>query len=224
MPIRTVPFDSISEEHVLQMISRGVREDHTLDFKQELNLGESGKLDLLGDVTAMANASGGTILYGAIEGDDDTTSGTIVGLRPVASLGVSLSETIDNLLRDNVSERLMGVRHAPIAVSGGFLYVIRTRPSPIAPHLITKPSSRNRLFLRGSVSNQPMNGRQIREVALRSENAYDRAERRIAERITVIGEASSRRSQNIGAEKLASDGSQFIALHLIPLFPPIWRN
>jgi hypothetical protein len=71
MPIRSIPFDQITADHARDLIERKIREGPTLDFKQQLKLDDSGKLDLLGDVTAMANAVGGTIIYGAVEGEGE---------------------------------------------------------------------------------------------------------------------------------------------------------
>jgi hypothetical protein len=220
MPIRTIPFESITELHLQDMIDRGVREDHTLDFKRELKLSDSGKLDLLEDVTSMANASGGTIIYGAREGDGPKR-GVIVGILPLSIEPDAFSLSVENLLRDNVDERVMGIRHGAFEVEGGHIYVVRIPASPLAPHLITLRSHRDRFFLRGSVSNQPMNARQIREVALRSESAYERAQKRIADRIAAITGMSIGRAERLNVGNSPIAGPEFIALHVLPLFPPL---
>jgi hypothetical protein len=80
MPIRTPPLREATEQTLREMIERELREEQTLDFKQELALHDSGKLDLIQDVTAMANATGGAILYGAVAGEGDDR-GQIVGLK-----------------------------------------------------------------------------------------------------------------------------------------------
>jgi predicted HTH transcriptional regulator len=81
MPIRTTPWDDISISDVQDLIARRVREDRTLEFKEEFPFNDSGKLNFLQDVTAMANAEGGTLIYGAHEGSGDD-KGLIVGFKP----------------------------------------------------------------------------------------------------------------------------------------------
>jgi uncharacterized membrane protein len=143
MPIRTKPFDQITAADVLSLMERQVREDRTLDYKGELRLDDSGKLDLLQDVVAMANASGGTIVYGAVEGTDEDR-GRIAEIRPMSLAPDQLELQISNLLRDNVDERIANIEHRAIEFGKGYLYVIRIPASPRAPHMVTLPSRRPR--------------------------------------------------------------------------------
>jgi hypothetical protein len=88
--------------------------------------------------------------------------------------------------------------------------------------MITMKSHRPRFYMRGTVSNDPMNAQQIREVAMRSETAYDRAREVIAQRVGAIREYAENRANILSTAKPeGSAGADFIALHLIPLFPPI---
>jgi hypothetical protein len=219
MPIRTLPLAAITLEHVEDMIRRGVREDHTLDFKQEIRLSDSGKLDVLGDITAMANASGGTILYGAVEGDDDATKGVIVGLAPMQMAVDRLMLDLEHLLRDNVRERLPGVEFRAIPAGGDHIFVIRVAPSALAPHMVTLRSSRDRFFLRGAVSSQPMDARQIREVALRSATAFERAQECIPKCCSAVAVEAKGRDRRL-ARTAAEVGPESMVLHLLPLLPP----
>jgi hypothetical protein len=45
MPIRTMPFDVITAGDIEDLVTRQLREDRTLDFKETLDLGDSGRID-----------------------------------------------------------------------------------------------------------------------------------------------------------------------------------
>ncbi len=114
MPIRSVPFNEITVDLIRTMVDRRIAEDRTLDFKLTFAIdGESDQLDFLKDVTAMANASGGTILYGAAEGDGDDR-GILMGLTGIRLAKDAMELTVSNLLRDGVDERISGVQHRAI--------------------------------------------------------------------------------------------------------------
>jgi hypothetical protein len=219
MPIRSKPFDEITAADALELIEREVTENRTLDFKQELKLDDSGKFELLKDVVAMANASGGTILYGAVEGDDERR-GQIVGLRPMALEKDRDESTISNILRDGIDERINGVLHRAVPYDGGFLYIVRVPQSPLAPHMVTVRSSRPRFYLRATVTNDPMDARQIKEAALRASSAEERAQNTIEQRTSVLHARAANREASLRAsgqlERL--NGGQ-VFLHVIPLYP-----
>jgi hypothetical protein len=218
MPIRTVPWDEISERHVRDLIDRESRESRTLDYKAELKLDDSGKLDLLEDVTAMANAAGGTIVYGAVEGEGEER-GLIVGLNPMRFNPDATDLTIANLLRDNIEERIHHVLHRAVPIDGGYLYVIRVPPSPRAPHMVTKKSARDRFFVRANVSNEPMRMQQIREAVLRSDTAVERARLYIDARTE-----EARRQVTQEPPRLREGPSELLnsiaLMHFVPLFQP----
>lgn len=222
MPIRTIRFADITADDARALLAREVREDRTLDFKQEFSFSDSGKLDLLQDVTAMANASGGTILYGAVEGDGDD-KGRIVALKGLALQRDDAELLVSNLLRDNIDERIVGIEHRAIPFDAGtYLYIIRVPASPRAPHMITRASNRSRFYMRGTVSNDPMNAQQIREAALRSATAFDRAREFIRERITTIDQLARDRYSRLNNRGVQPPAElDFVAVHLIPLFPPV---
>ena len=67
MTIRTVPFNSLDESHVNELFHRATREDRTIDYKLELRLSEQAdRAELLKDITAFANATGGTLLHESV--------------------------------------------------------------------------------------------------------------------------------------------------------------
>jgi hypothetical protein len=219
VPIRTMPFDKIGIEDITALIERRIREDRTLEFKEAFDLGDSGKVDFLADVTAMANASGGTIVYGVVEGEGDDR-GFAVGLKPMMFAADERERQVANQLRDGVQERIPGVLHRAMAYEGGYLYVVRIPASRLAPHMITVKTQRPRFYLRPGAVNEPMDVQQIKEVVLRSQGAEERAIALIDQRTAHF----TRRQPNLtitkpGGGTVVRAAAQ-VLLHVVPLFPP----
>jgi Putative DNA-binding domain len=225
LPIRSIPFDRISIEDIRGLVDRKIQEDRTLDFKQTLDIdSDGGQLDLLGDVVAMANASGGTLLYGAVEGEAEDR-GRIVGIAGMPLSADATALKINNLLRDNVDERLPTVLHRAIDVGdGSFLYIIRIPASPRAPHMIIRKSHRPRFYMRGTVSNDPMNAQQIKEVSMRGATAEQRALAFIDQRTEYVRKhaPTPRHTFEHPLDEAAAEqrAASTVLLHFVPLYPP----
>lgn len=221
MPIRSVPFEQINADLIESLKRLRVREDRTLDYKRDLNL-ESGndQSEFLKDVTAFANGSGGTLLYGVAEGRGEE-EGRIADLPGVElPLPDKIHQTIDNILRDNVDGRIMGVLHRAIQRDDGkYYYVVRVPPSPLAPHMVTVGKYNYRFFLRANTTVVTMDALQIRETALRMASAMDEVQAIIDARRTTLIEQARRSPEGGGnLDHPADDVSQLI-LHVVPLFP-----
>lgn len=215
MPIRTIPFQQIQASHVEELQRREIREDRTLDYKEKMPLeNRDDKHELLKDTTALANASGGTLLYGVAEGDGDERG--LIKALPGLTINVDAAHgVIENLLRDSVDERIMGVLHRAIPNGEGRpFYVIRVPPSPLAPHMVT--IGQPRFYLRGNTASDPMNARQIKEVALRASTAEDRALAVAAQRRDILKDRATKRRNLNGTPNPDKD---HIALHTVPFFP-----
>jgi hypothetical protein len=182
MPIRYLPFDQITAEHIVGMMQRRVSEDRTLDYKRELVLEtDTQRRNFLVDVVAMANASGGVILYGAEEGTGDD-EGRIVALHAMPLRVDEMQTRIEHLLRDGIDEHLSGVYHRPIPYDDGHLYVVRIPASPLGPHRVSLRGSGQGYYVRGMTSNHPMDARQVKEAVLRNISTMDRAVEFVRER------------------------------------------
>jgi hypothetical protein len=216
MPIRVRPFDQITAADINALMERRIREDRTIDYKLELAFTDDGRFELLKDVTAMANSSGGTVVYGVREGEGDD-SGILVATPGLAGSADDYHNRVGQLLQDCVDERIPGVLHRAVdRQDGGFYYLVRVPASHLAPHMIAARTTKPRFYARGTTTNQPMDARQIKEVALRAETAVDRAKSLIGGRL----EAARLRGaifQRAEPERRVDDQA---LLHLIPLFPP----
>ena len=219
MPIRTKPFTSITLADVEDLVLREVREDHTMEFKEQLNLEDrDARVEFLKDVTAFANASGGTIVIGAVEGDTDRR-GLIVEVRGVSGSPDALGLAIDAALRDGVDERLSGVLHRALPVGGGrHIHVIRVPASPHAPHMIKLRTAEGRFYVRGNVSTDPMTARQIKELAVRRETAIERAKGAVDQRTALLRERGRALQARVAASGTQRRADQAV-LHIASLHP-----
>jgi predicted HTH transcriptional regulator len=61
-------FDVLSEQDLLELITSGIREDRSLEYKQQMPGSSDGdKKEFLADVSSFANASGGFLVFGMNE-------------------------------------------------------------------------------------------------------------------------------------------------------------
>ena len=220
MPIRTKPWSEVTLQDVEDLIDREIREDATIEFKRQLNFStDDEKREFLKDVSAMANAVGGTIVFGAEEGTGEQR-GQIVRIRGQAVAPDDLELRITNILRDNLDERLGGVlfKALPTAVAGEYVLVLRIPASPLAPHRITY-REKPQFYIRGNVSTNPMNTREIREMVLQRESAVDRAQHLVEDRTRILQAAGLRRNDTLHFNKLPFQNPDQVVLHVIPLFP-----
>jgi hypothetical protein len=221
LPIRVAPFEAIDAALIESLGSLRVREDRTLDFKRDLNLSDRDQQsEFLRDVTAFANASGGTLLYGVEEGRGDE-EGIISGFP-----GIELPQAdtthrlIEDMLRNSVDERPMGVLHRAVPRDDGrFYYIVRVPPSPLAPHMVMVGRHKSKFFLRANTTTDTMDARQIKETSLRAASAYDRALAVVEERRRVLIARSGLAPEEGGMSDHPRDDVSQLMLHVVPLFP-----
>lgn len=175
-------IDAIKAEDIQNLKQRKIQERAQVEYKESLlPLNDHAKFELLKDVSAMANAEGGVIIYGARL--DQTGVPSEFPAIEISDVD-ELHNRIDQILNDNLDERLPGLRHAAISRDDGrYFYVIRIPPSYLAPHMITMPYNRPRFYVRVNTVNAPMNASQIKDAALRIEHAQNRATSFISERL-----------------------------------------
>lgn len=100
-------IETITEEVLSRLVSNGVPESRTLEFKRDLPGGANDdKKEFLADVTAFANTLGGDLIYGIDEagGIASAADGVVVEDKDAAQL------RLEQLLRDGVEPRLASVR------------------------------------------------------------------------------------------------------------------
>ena len=119
--LNNTPFDEINLDTLKDLITNEVMEGRQLDYKQELNLStRDEKREFLKDVTAFANASGGYLLYGIKEGEEDEKGFPVEVCGFTPQQGVDqLVSAMENLIRDGVEKPLHGYRIKPVPTDSG---------------------------------------------------------------------------------------------------------
>ncbi|SEI96069.1 Putative DNA-binding domain-containing protein [Sphingobium sp. AP50] len=135
------PIDTIDEASLFRLIDNQVAEGRDLDFKRDLPGGNDEETrEFLADVTAMANAQGGHIIYGIEE--DAGLAVRLPGLE-VADPDAQILR-LEGKLQTGVDPRLIGVQtHWVQLANGRGAMIMRIPGSLSAPHRVTyKGSSR----------------------------------------------------------------------------------
>src|SRR5690606_32447671 len=168
MKILRSPLD-FNEQDISELQTRAVGESPFLEYKRDLDLSHDGKVELLKDVSAMANADGGVTIYGVAQDESGAPSG-LPGL--TIQEPDKLQVQIAQVLMDGLDPPIPGVVHRAIPrTDGTWFYVIRVPASHLAPHMITIKTTKPRFYMRVNTVNVPVSATQIKEVALRQEHA-----------------------------------------------------
>ena len=98
-----------SIEDVNALIAAGVEECTTLEYKSDINTtSNKWKGEMAKDISAMANANGGTIIYGVKEFDEDDKRHIPSHITPLDTTKVS-KETIAQVISSNISPKIKGL-------------------------------------------------------------------------------------------------------------------
>lgn len=204
------PIDRIDKAVIEGLVSSGVPESRTLDYKDKLPSGKNDdRKEFLADVSAMANASGGDIVFGVAErreeGKPTGIPESVVGLGDVNLDAEKLR--LENWLRDMVDPRIIGLQMHPVeGFDGGAVLVIRVPKSYNAPHMVKGGDSR--FYSRNSSGKYPLDVTEIRSAFILSEALPERIRNFRIERLAKIAADES-------PVKLASRSRT--VLHVLPL-------
>jgi hypothetical protein len=126
-------LDQVDENDLSNLINSGVAESRTLDYKQQLpEMDDSGKRELLADVSSFANSSGGDLIFGMSE-----EAGV-----PTTLLGCQIGDVdqyilrVDSIIRDGLSPRIRHHTRAIPLANGKHALIIRAEQSWYGPHRV----------------------------------------------------------------------------------------
>jgi len=200
---------------VQRVIDAALPEDQELEYKRELPKkitdparAAQSKMDpveeFAKDVSAMANASGGVLLYG-VEEDDKTKRPSIYPIteEPFDQAQVRLHSALDGF----IEPRLMGVIFDEIRVDGGYVLGIRVPGSLAGPHWHGKPEKRRFSVRRGGRVSE-YTYQELRAAFDRNASAATRARQWITERLAGIKDGRTWRPLLPGPVTVA---------HLVPM-------
>jgi hypothetical protein len=183
-----IPVEKIDKAVIESLVADSVPESRTLEYKERLpGKSEQDKHEFLADVTAIANASGGDLVYGIKEKRDTENKPTG---EPEEACGVGLLNLdeeirrLENLLRNGIDPRISGLLcHRVDGFRDGPVIVYRIPKSWASPHMIRSSS---RFYSRTTREKYPLDVREIRAAFALSEALPERIRRFRDDRLVKI--------------------------------------
>ena len=164
------PFDSLDESDLQALVENKALESKYLEYKVQLP-GDvaSEKKEFLADVSSLANASGGDLVFGNSAKDGVTTD--FCGLK-FENLDREVSR-LENMVRDGIAPRI-SAHIRPVGKPGSKVaVVIRVRKSWAAPHMVTF-NDHSKFYSRNSNGKYPLDVSELRAAFLLTETVNDR--------------------------------------------------
>lgn len=204
------PVHQLEEKDIVQVVVDQVPEGKTLDYKQALPGNEAKeRVRFLADVTAMANAAGGLLLYGIAEKRDgrDTTGipEDVPGLDINADMEV---RRLDNMVSQSVKPRIHGVQFHAIRLSNGkTVLAVKVPRSWNAPHVV-EYENHWRFYTRSAAGNRQMDVDELRAAMTLAETISQRLNQFRLERLSRVAAGETPVPLPSGAKTV---------LHILPL-------
>lgn len=207
------PLDQIIRADIDQLVVDGTAEKRTIEYKQSLpGMGDGEKKEFLADISSIANAQGGDLVYGI-----GATDGVPTEARGLADFNFDATKLrLESLTRDGLDPRLHGVQfHSIEGFADGPVLILRIPRSWTGPHRV-KLGGSSRFYSRGSAGKFEMDTADIRSAIESSGDLPKRIRDWRDERLGRI-------IANDGAFPLTS--SSILVVHLLPLdaFSNTWR-
>jgi Schlafen, AlbA_2 len=205
MALSNLIFDEISERDLLDQIQAGIPEGVRVDYKRDMyGRADADAREFLKDVSSFANTVGGDLIIGM-----DESAGVPTAIAALTSDPDQELARLENLARDGIEPRLVGLRMRAVPISGGgFVIVLRIPRSFNPPHRVSTKNT-NRIYGRNSAGAYEFSVEELRVVFTLAATALDRVRAFRAERLAKIdaGEA---------IVPLAVDNGRLV-VHLVPI-------
>lgn len=206
------PFHQLKEADLVQAVVDQIREGKNLDYKQTLpGPTPRDKVHFLIDVSAMANADGGIILYGIEELRDEEGKSTGV---PISIPGIPNLNSdqeilrLQNLLRSGIKPRIQGVDFRPIPLANGnTVLAVKVPRSWNIPHVV-EYENHWRFYTRGPAGNHPMDVDEVRVAMKQADTITRRLHEFRLERLAKISALETPAELPSGPK---------VVLHILPL-------
>ena len=183
-------LNELSLRHLNALKDAGVQEGMSIDYKETLELKGEAKRDFFSDVTALANALGGDLVYGIKEkrenGKNLGVIDDIVGIECPEGFD-ALQLTIRNSLNDNVVPRIPTVSIGKVDLPNNrIVLVLRVGRSHLGPHTYKDWC---RFYVRNGNQNSPADMNQIRSLFLETASTSNRLQTLVDYRLDCIDRA-----------------------------------
>jgi len=205
-----INLNELTIGHIQGLVTAETEESLTLEYKSILpGLGADDRREMLYDVAAMANASGGDLIYGIQDRRDEENQSTGIAEKlsvlKIENVQAEIAR-IENLIRDSIAPRLSGIMVRVVQSDQGDALVIRVPRSWNGPHMVTFHSV-NKFFSRNNTGKFPMDVYQVGQAFAQQRSLGERIERWRSERIAKI---------NRGEGSIPVGGPSLLVIHFIP--------
>lgn len=202
------PLDQVSRQDIQDFFEAARKggssekpEGRDIDYKREMPNSD----ELLADVTSFANTVGGHLVVGFTDEDRD---GLPDRIEPLPINPDVEKQRLENILRDSVKPRLMGVKIQPVQIEEDkYVIVIRIPRSFSAPH---RAGEHGKFYARCSTGKYSLAVEELRHAFLETEGLHDRIRNWQLDRIVQI---------KAGETPAPTLSSPKIVLHMVPLSP-----
>lgn len=203
----SLDFQSISELDLQRLIDEQVSEGETLEYKEQLNLDPiDAKLEFLKDISAMANAKGGDVIFGMGE-DSNHKPLELVPLKNF--IFDEWKRRISDLALAHLEPKLFSLAFKEVPLTrGGFAAIIRVSKSWAGPHMV-KIKDDYRFYMRVGSQKKTMTAIDLRNAFLETEA--------IPERLRSFRQQRLKKIMNQETPRELSYENGQIVLHLLSL-------
>lgn len=159
---------SITQTDLENLVRNKRQEDTFLDFKRDMyGKTDSDKKELLKDVSAFANGSGGEIIIG-IEEDNFSQAKSVYGF---TSNNISIEKNrVEQIIMNGLEPKLDTFKVRYIVLDNNrYAMIIRIEHSPLFPHMVSYQRF-NKFYIRKSDKNLLLDVYELRNLFLKSEN------------------------------------------------------
>jgi hypothetical protein len=174
----TKPLDEWEASDVLALVAEKIEEGQRLEYKRQLDLETPKKRsEAAKDVSGLANAQGGLLIYGVEE--EELEDGRRIPARSTPLADGDVRSRLEDVLDSAVHPALNFEARQIDAEGGGYFLVVRTFPRLGVPHMVDGYGEM-RCYVRVGLKTRPMEQHEL--AAAFAEAA--RSESRAAERLT----------------------------------------
>jgi hypothetical protein len=194
----------VSENDLTSLISGGVAEGRTIDYKRELpGNTDADKKEFLADVSSFANTAGGDLIFGMDE--DQGLPTRIVGIQ-TSDLDGAL-QRIENMLRSGISPRMRYELKVVSTATTERVLIIRVERGWSGPHRVVF-QNHDKFYGRNAAGKYPLDVNELRAAFTLSSTVTDRLRAFRADRIIAISD---------GQTPIPFVSAPSVVLHCLPL-------
>jgi len=172
----------IAPADIEALVDNAVAESTTLEFKRDLPGGsDDAKREFLADISALANTSGGDILFGIEE--ENGCASAITGIRVEDDLDAEILR-LGNILHNGLEPRIR-YSHLALPCAQGTVLLFRVEKSWNAPHRVVFKAY-DKFFARTATGKYPLDVQQLRRAFIDNNTVAERMRNFRAERLGSI--------------------------------------